>query len=169
MNERASFTRQEFQYLWYLDLLRHHRQNHPGHVPGRGNQEEPQQMTTIRDPGLVHAQCWHKDKSLTQRGDDSTEAKLASLMEAFHRLVVGSPFVSRLNLIKSYALVGREELEPSSDDGGKSLSVKSVNRLSDKSLSRPLEVTNSLKGRIWNVFPTASTKLTNKTHITISV
>ena len=54
---------------------------------------------------------------------------------------------------------GREEFEPSSDDGGKSLSsVKSVNQLSDMSLSRPLEVTNSLKGRIWNVLPTESTK-----------
>ena len=86
----------------------------------------------------------------TQRGDSSTEAKLASLTEAFHRFVVGSPFASRLDLIKSYALVGRDELESLSDDGGKSVSSaeKSVNRLRDKSLSRPLEVVNSLKGRI---------------------
>jgi len=86
----------------------------------------------------------------TQRGDDSTEAKLASLMEAFQRFVVGSPFVSRLDLIKSYALAGRDEFESMSDDGGKSLSSveKSINRLRDKSLSRPLKVMNSLKGRI---------------------
>lgn len=89
---------------------------------------------------------------LTQRGDESTEAKLASLIEAFHRFVVGSepPFFSLLDLIKSYALAGRDESESTSDDGGKSLSSveKCVNRLIDKSLSRPLEDANSLKGRI---------------------
>ena len=78
------------------------------------------------------------------------EAKLASLIEAFRRLVVGSPLVSCLDLIKSYALSGREEFESLSDDGGKSFSSveKSVIRLRDKSLSRPLEAINSLKGRI---------------------
>ena len=78
------------------------------------------------------------------------EAKLASLIEAFRRLVVGSPLVSCLDLIKSYALSGREEFESLSDDGGKSFSSveKSVIRLRDKSLSRPLEAVNSLKGRI---------------------
>ena len=86
----------------------------------------------------------------TQRGDSSTEAKLASLIEAFHRFVVGSPVASRLDFIKSYALAGREEFESMSDDGGKSVSSeeKSVKRLRDKSLSRPLDVMNSLKGRI---------------------
>ena len=86
----------------------------------------------------------------TQRGDSSTEAKFASLIEAFHRFVVGSPFAPCLDLIKSYALAGRDEFESLSEDGGKSVSSveKSVNRLRDKSLSRPLEVMNSLKGRI---------------------
>ena len=95
----------------------------------------------------------------TQRGDSSTEAKLASLIEAFHRFVVGSPFAPRLDLIKSYALAGRDEFESLSDDGGKSVSSveKSVKRLRDKSLSRPLEVMNSLKGRIWNVPEAEST------------
>ena len=86
----------------------------------------------------------------TQRGDDSTEAKLASLIEAFHRFVVGSPFISRLDTIKLYALAGRDQFESLSDDGGKSLSSveNSVKRLRDKSLSRPLDAMNSLKGRI---------------------
>jgi len=73
----------------------------------------------------------------TQRGNDSAEAKLAVLMEAFQRFMVGLPFVSRLDLIKSYALAGWDEFESMSDDSGKSLSSveKSINRLRDKSLS----------------------------------
>ena len=86
----------------------------------------------------------------THRGEDSTEAKLASLIEAFHRFVVGSPSISRLDIIKLYALAERDECEPLSDDGGMSLSSaeKFVKRLRDKSLSRPLDAMNSLNGRI---------------------
>lgn len=98
-----------------------------------------------------------KDRpSLTQSGEVSTHAKLASLMDAFHRLTVGSlPVASSLDLIKVNASIALEVLGVSSDDPGTSSASGMVTRLekcsSERSLSLPLAATNSLKGRIWNV------------------
>lgn len=77
-------------------------------------------------------------------------------MDACHRATVGSPPVaSRLDLMNSYALVGRVVLDAVPDGPGTSSSSGMVAMLekcsSERSLSLPFAATNSFAGRIWNV------------------
>lgn len=84
-------------------------------------------------------------------------------IEAFQRAVVGSPGISRLPRIKSYALLGRSgefASESTSEDGDKfSSDVKEDKRVKESSLSLPLDAANSLKGRIWKSPDRFSTKI----------
>jgi hypothetical protein len=92
----------------------------------------------------------HSKRKPTHKGEVSTEAKLDNLIEAFHRATEGSPTVSRLDRMKSYALFGRDALESLSDEGmSVVLSKVGLQKcLSESNLSRPFDGTNSLNGRI---------------------
>lgn len=84
----------------------------------------------------------------TQRGVLSIDAWFASLIDAFHLCMVGSPPTSLLCRIKSYAFLGScselrsEELALSGFSAART--VKSRN---DSTRSRPFAGVKSLKGR----------------------
>lgn len=95
-------------------------------------------------------------KRLTHSGAVSTAAKLDILIDAFHLLIVGSPYLSFLLFMNSYALLA-SETDPRSDPSAPSSSSKEERNPKDKRWLRPLLGVKSLCGRIWKVPPDAST------------
>ena len=98
---------------------------------------------------------------LTHNGVASSDAWFASRIDAFHRCMVGSPPVSRLRRINSYAFLGSGALSDPDEGASCMTSVGSSERSRKESRrSLPFMAEKSLCGRTWKVPPVASTMKT---------